>query len=1075
MGKKITLGQLGLYNPQRVDDDVIKAIFVARKKEFDSIIDTLQREDGRSIPQHHLVIAQRGMGKTTLLKRIEVELRQSDLKKRFVPLLFPEEQYNVKDLAEFWLNSLDALADTLELENNKRLSGRIDGEVKKIMLLRDGGEIAKAAYEVLQNIGKEIGRRPVLLIDNINSIFSRLTDSEQHMLRAWLTQNGVPIIIGASATTFEQTINYEAPFYDAFQAHYLRRLTFDEVFQILMNLAEITNSKDIVPSIFEEIGRLKTLHQLTGGNPRTTVMLFKLIVRGFSKNINDDLEALLDEVTPIYKARFEELPEQPQVIIDAVALNWDPVTLEQLRDITRYGNNVLSAQLKRLVDAGWIDRIDAYNTKGGAYQICERFFNIWFLMRRSSRRKKKEIYCLAKFLECFYGEDLTKIARNHLSSLCSNCDHIAYGLALAEAIKDKELQQKLKEKTYQEIYRLSQKDPEILDRFNIPEKYIEMEKLRRLFNKYSTEKGNNTEEKIRLLHEMLSMDINDAVIESRLYGRLGIKYAMQKQYQEAENAFKKSIDLDNKNSESWFFLARLYHFNMQREEESEALYKKAIAINGKDADYWKHLGRLYGSLNKLDKAVDALKKANKLDKNDAEVWTILAELYYDNKKRKEAENAFKQALKINDTDANCWFGLGMIYWDLFDDEKKAEKALGRALLLDHDNVGFLGMQGGIKKQLKKYQEAVELFEQALKIDKNDTFIISELAKTYVYCLNEREKAISILKSTLRHQKDSWELWTLLGEIYLMNGNYNDAKKIISKVIKYDSNNYEAWRWLGVIYHEGFQNPMQAERAYKTAIDLNKEDFIAYYMLASLYKDYLKRYKKSEELLVLIISKNNNNYLFYSSLGDLYVKMEQYDKAEQAYLSSSRLNPGDLKTWFYLAVLYQDYLHDYKKAVSAYEKAGAINKKEICIKVNLVFLYRDRLNQLEKARSIFDSIENWNGYQDSYRINKALFDLYEHNDGNAEKSIIEALSMIQNAFPKETQDDWWRFAAVVLKLDKGEWFCRILEETGKSVEMAPYYNAIKVLVAFDSEAYLNSKAIEMQNATNEVIKRINIYR
>jgi len=29
--------------------------------------------------------------------------------------------------------------------------------------------------------------------------------------------------------------------------------------------------------------RLKTLYQFTGGNPRTTVMLFKLLVKGFSR------------------------------------------------------------------------------------------------------------------------------------------------------------------------------------------------------------------------------------------------------------------------------------------------------------------------------------------------------------------------------------------------------------------------------------------------------------------------------------------------------------------------------------------------------------------------------------------------------------------------------------------------------------------------------------------------------------------------------------------------------------------------------------------------------------------------
>lgn len=1038
MEKKITLSQLGLYNPQRVDDDVIKMIFVARKKEFNSVMEALKREESNSIPQHHLIIAQRGMGKTTLLKRIEVELRQSDLRKKYVPLLFPEEQYNVKNLAEFWLNSLDALADTLELENNSRLSAVIDGEVKKIMTLPDENEIAKAAYGVLQNIGKEIGRRPVLLIDNINSIFNRLTDSEQHTLRAWLIRNGVPIIIGASATTFEQTLSYDAPFYDAFQTHYLRRLTFDEVFQILINLAEITDSKDIVPAIFEEIGRLKTLHQLTGGNPRTTVMLFKLIARGFSKNINDDLEALLDEVTPIYKARFEELPEQPQIIIDAIALNWDPVTLEQLRGITRYANNILSAQLKRLADAGWIDRIDA-NTKGGSYQISERFFNIWFLMRRSSRRKKKEIYCLAKFLECFYGEDLTKIARNHLSSLYTNSDHIAYGLALAEAIKDKELQKKLKEKTYREIYSLSQKDPEILDRFNVPEKYIEVEKLRRLLDRYSMEKEENVEEKIRLLHEMLDIDINDDLIRSMIYSYLGIEYAILENYNDAETAFKKAIHLNDKDADNWFYLARLYHLNLNKENEAEALYQKAVSINSKNADYWKHLGELYGFwLNKFDDAVNALKKAVQLDKNNADAWAELGIVYHGSDRGQEAE-----------------------------------KAIDRALSLDCDNVSFLKMQGILKRQLKKYRKAVELLEKALKIDKNDSSIVAILAEIYTYNLNEGEKAISIVKSFLHRKKDDLELANLLSGIYIAQRNYKDAKKIILKVLKYHTDNYKAWRLLGVVYHEGFQNPIKAEAAYKTAIDLNGEDDAAYYMLANLYKNYLKKYKEAEKLLLSIISRDEDNWLVYCALGDLYREMNCYDKAEQAYLKAVQLGSTDFDVWFGLGVLYQDYLHDYKKAINAYEKAYEINKG-IDIKVNLTFLYRDKLNQLEKARLIFDSIENWGEEMDSYWLNKALFDLYEHNEGHAKTSVIEAFMMIKYTFPKATQDDWWRFTTVILKLGKGEWLCNILEETGKNVELAPYYNAIKALASSDPKAYLNSKAVEMQNVTNEVIKRINLF-
>ena len=56
------------------------------------------------------------------------------------------------------------------------------------------------------------------------------------------------------------------PFYDAFQQHYLQKLTFEESVEILKELATLTQSEAILPAIHQEIGRLKTIHHLTGGN-----------------------------------------------------------------------------------------------------------------------------------------------------------------------------------------------------------------------------------------------------------------------------------------------------------------------------------------------------------------------------------------------------------------------------------------------------------------------------------------------------------------------------------------------------------------------------------------------------------------------------------------------------------------------------------------------------------------------------------------------------------------------------------------------------------------------------------------
>src|SRR5215207_7013320 len=101
MAETINLSQLSIFNPQRMSDVVVERVFIARKKLFSFILNKITSEKPNSIPQHYMLIAQRGMGKSTFLKRMEVELRKPAYSKNFIPVLYPEEQYNLTDLAEF--------------------------------------------------------------------------------------------------------------------------------------------------------------------------------------------------------------------------------------------------------------------------------------------------------------------------------------------------------------------------------------------------------------------------------------------------------------------------------------------------------------------------------------------------------------------------------------------------------------------------------------------------------------------------------------------------------------------------------------------------------------------------------------------------------------------------------------------------------------------------------------------------------------------------------------------------------------------------------------------------------------
>ena len=427
METPVTLSQLGLYNPRRQSGELTEKLFVIRQKQFEMLMEAINSEEDNSIPQHHIIIAQRGMGKTTMLHRIAIELRKDKYNDRFIPLAFPEEQYDITNLGDFWLNCLDALADALE---NKSFEGKyktevecIDKQIKELALHRNSEETSARACRILMETCKTIAKRPVLLVDNIGILLYKLDRQNQHCLRALLSENGAPVLMGAGVAilpsqvgprynTVTPVTDYEAPFYDYFQIHYMKKLSFEEFLDLLVNLSNVTQSD--ISIIDEKTPRLKTLHQLTGGNPRTAVMLFKLIVKGFSEEVNDDLEALLDEITPLYKARYEELSEQSQTIVASIALNWDAMSLKHLSQQSGYANNQLSPQLKRLIEEGWIETTPAEKAKGNAYSISERFFNIWFLMRMSTRRNLKGVNLLTKYLESFHGSDLERVAKKHL-------------------------------------------------------------------------------------------------------------------------------------------------------------------------------------------------------------------------------------------------------------------------------------------------------------------------------------------------------------------------------------------------------------------------------------------------------------------------------------------------------------------------------------------------------------------------------------------------------------------------------------------------------------------------------------
>lgn len=406
------------HNPGLLKPEVLIRQFVARGEQLDELVEELRHER----PGHQLFIGQRGMGKTTLLRRVAVEVaRDADLAARWLALTFPEEQYNVAALSDFWLNCLDAAADAL----HDRGEGAAATELDQFVAGLPTEEAARTtlALDRLQQLTRG-GRGLLLCIDNLQQVLGRLTPTEQWALRDALGGDTPLVVFAASPVLPADTQAYEAPFYDFFQLTRLDALDFDATLAMLHALARQAEREDVSAALAAAPARLRALHTFTGGNPRTVALLFDVLLADPNEGVQTALEALVDRATPLYKARFEELADQAQVVFGALALAWQPVTAAQLAESTRLEVNTVSTQLTRLHRDGLVLKVEIPGQARTGFLVAERFFCLWYLMR-ASRRLRGRMLGLARALEALYSPELLEQFARRSAREAGNAEWLA--------------------------------------------------------------------------------------------------------------------------------------------------------------------------------------------------------------------------------------------------------------------------------------------------------------------------------------------------------------------------------------------------------------------------------------------------------------------------------------------------------------------------------------------------------------------------------------------------------------------------------------------------------------------------
>ena len=387
-----------IYNPAHLTPDELKASFVAREDTLAELLRVIREQTPGRPCQHMMLIGTRGMGKTTLgLRFLYAIAEDPDLRERWQPVAFHEESYGIGSLADFWIHALRHLT---------RATGESRWEQRaEALVANEADQERAAAYALaeLADFNRESERRLILFVENFDSIVAQIHDERQiHGLRATLIERPEILLLGSANAYFESIGGYGEPLYEFFRVFKLEGIGKEEARRILEAAASAEGRPEVSESLNMEQGRLETIRRLTGGNPRLLALACRLLIESPLGSAVEDLERLIDEQTPYFKARIEDLPGQARKVFHCLSEGWKPLLAKEVAAAANLSSSHASAQLKQLTEKGYASEVRLSGAKRTRYEVSDRFYNIYYLLR-FSRSERDRLERLVEFLHDLFG------------------------------------------------------------------------------------------------------------------------------------------------------------------------------------------------------------------------------------------------------------------------------------------------------------------------------------------------------------------------------------------------------------------------------------------------------------------------------------------------------------------------------------------------------------------------------------------------------------------------------------------------------------------------------------------------
>jgi len=639
--------QLRIYQSVNSEKESIKKSFILRQTEFHIIMETLSNYPTKNPVQHELILGRRGSGKTTLLKRIEIEIEEN-LDKQYIPINLAEEQASIYRLFDLWLEVIGILKSRFSFQPNIKSYAEFNKEQDYTWYL----------YRQIHEFCIARKKQIVLLLDNFDRIVENIT-GEINLLKDILINYNDLIIIATSTRIDEHFWQQNKLLYESFRLHHLNVLTIDEIKELLNCWAETANIPEIKVFAANNTGKLQCVRIITDSLPRTFRFFINSVIQSdYTDRDADYLKQIIDNITPLYQERLNNLPSQLRKIVMEMAFIGEACNTKELVEKCKMESKLISANLKTLGERGFVDKIET-DKRNLLYRLSDRFFNVWLIMTQGNSEQKQKAGWLGVFLERWYDSSFIEL-QNHKKPNApknENDGFSSFDLGTIDRIQA----------VYSdaEKYYLSAIDKgQVGALYNLGNLYVNQGNFEEAETQYLSaigkghigalynlgllyaSQGKHAEAERQYLSAAEKGDMN------AMYN-LGLLYANQRKYAEAEKQYLSAIEKGH--TGAMYNMGNLYA-DQGNFEEAEKQYLLAIEKGHAGAMY--NLGNLYESQGKYLKAEKQYLPA--IEKGHIDAMYNLGNLYESQGKYAKAEKYYRLAIEKNDKRA--YYNSVLIYY-----------------------------------------------------------------------------------------------------------------------------------------------------------------------------------------------------------------------------------------------------------------------------------------------------------------------------------------------------------------------------------------------------------------------------